>query len=157
MKRIMLAALAAAATLAYSPAAASAISCQVSTPISAAELNSVNPPWPWTQGDPGTWYFEVTGGTADGHYLVKVQWAGDPSNGGHPSWSIVLDATGYGIEALPRWWAPDGTLPGHSVGGGGGIENFVADPGVFSVQVYPDGNYTPRAQGKANCSGAVGA
>lgn len=151
MKRLLLLAVVALVLAPLAATSSPSMGCRVSSPISAAEVNSVNPVWPWLLGDPGTWYFEVFGATPNAQYHVKIQWAGDPSNGGHPSAGISTNSTGFGRTALPRWWAPDGSLPGFSTGTG--LENFTAIPDVFSVHIYtrPDS----IAKGTANCKGEV--
>jgi hypothetical protein len=117
--------------------------CRVNEPISAAALNAG-----------GTWSFEVFNGTPSATYHAKVNWTGDSSNGAHPNTAIgPLDATGHGVTTLPRWWAPDGNLPGYFafVDPYDPISGYVAVPGSFTVQVYdPDiGN------GNAKCKGTV--
>jgi len=88
------------------PAAAEAMNCQVHAPISAAELNATDPAQPWLPGDPGTWSFSVSGGTPNATYAVKIQWAGDPSNGGHPNAGASTDAFGNGTTTLARLGPP---------------------------------------------------
>lgn len=119
------------------PSSASAMTCVVNEPISASDLNAG-----------GTWSFDVFGGTPSGTYNVKVQWAGDPSNGGHPSTTVgPLDSTGFARKTLPAKWAPDGFLPGSTVNG-----VFTAVPGEFQVKVY---SAERTAKGRANCNGVV--
>jgi len=112
--------------------------CSIDEPISAAALNAG-----------GTWTFEAFNGTPDGFYLAKVQWAGDPSNGGHPNTSLSTDATGHGATTLPAHWAPDGFLPGTFDAAG----NYTAVPGDFSIHLYAGATGT---KGTANCAGTVG-
>jgi len=125
------------------PARAVRISCQVNGPISAAALNAG-----------GTWSFEVFNGNPGATYRVRVNWAGDPSNGAHANASIgPLDTTGHGVTTLPRYWAPDGFLPGYFAffDPFDPISGFVAVPGSFTVQVYsPD-----IGSGNAKCQGEV--
>jgi len=140
---VLLLAAAVALVVTGGPAATAAgrFTCQVSSPISAAALNAG-----------GTWSFEAFDGTPGGTYWAKVQWAGDPSNGGHPNTSIgPLDAAGHGITTLPARWAPDGSLPGYTNPDG----SFTAAPGDFSVHLYPV-SWEPDTQGTANCKGVVG-
>lgn len=128
-----------------SPASAAKMSCQVSAPIYASELNAG-----------ATWYFEVFNASPNAWYQTKIQWAGDPSNGGHPSSGITTDATGYGRTTLPRYWAPDGFLPGGWPNGFDPYDplgSFVAVPGDFSVHIYTTRNTTGK--GTANCGGEV--
>lgn len=125
------------------PATAVRMSCQVSAPIYAAELNAG-----------ATWYFEVFNATPNAEYWTKIQWAGDPSNGGHANAGVLTDATGYGRTTLPRYWQPDGFLPGYFAFWDpfDPISGFVAVPGSFSVHIYGKGL---SGQGTANCSGEV--
>lgn len=126
------------------PASAASMRCDVSSPILASELNAG-----------GTWYFEVFGATPNATYAVKIQWAQDPSNGGHPSAGIDTDATGYGRTTLLRYWAPDGFLPGYFAFWDpfDPISGFVAVPGSFSVHIYTSKSSTGK--GTANCAGEV--
>lgn len=123
------------------PAQARAVDCTVSEPISAASLN---------QG--GTWTYQVSGGVPNSTYAVKIQWAGDPSNGGHPSDFIEIDASGNGSNTHPGQWAADGFLP---------VVDSYATPlvfisGDFSVHVYVSaGARATGAKGTANCAGTV--
>lgn len=119
--------------------------CHVSAPIYASELNAG-----------ATWYFEVFNATPNATYSVKIQWARDPSNGGHPSAGIETDETGYGRTTLPRYWAPDGYLPGGWPNGYDPFDplgTFVAEPGKFSVHIYV--SWSSTGKGTANCAGAV--
>jgi hypothetical protein len=123
-------------------AQAAHFTCQVDGPISAAELNTG-----------GTWSFEVFDGIPAAMYLVKVNWPGDPSNGAHTNSTIgPLDATGHGVTTLPRYWSPDGFLPGYFafIDPVEPISGFVAVPGSFTVQVLkPDlGTGTAKCQGE---------
>lgn len=138
--RLVLVALAALLLLA-APIEARAVDCNVTMPISAQALNNG-----------GTWTYGVTGGTPDAGYAVKIQWAGDPSNGGHPNDFIMTDATGVGSNTLAGQWAVDGFLPVADPW----ATPLVFVPGDFSVHVYV--NQTARsmgAKGTANCSGTV--
>jgi hypothetical protein len=129
------------------PTQAAAMTCQVQSPISAAELNAG-----------ATWYFEVFNAQPNVTYLAKVNWPGDPSNGGHYNAGIITDSTGYGISVLERWWRPDGFLPGGWPNGYDPFDplgSFVAVPGAFSVQVGPKLGGDGGTGGKANCDGEV--
>jgi hypothetical protein len=121
-----------------------AITCQVSSPISATELNAG-----------ASWSFSVANATPNTFYAAKVQWAHDPSNGGHPSAGVETDAFGNGTTTLLRYWSSDGFLPGYFAFWDpyDPISGFVAVPGDFRVHVYPARDY--EAQGNATCSGEV--
>lgn len=121
--------------------------CVVSSPLSAAQLNEPNN---------GSWSVEVFNAAPNVTYLGKLQWAGDPSNGGHPNLGVTTDAAGYGIASAQRYWAPDGFLPGYFAffDPENPISGFVAVPGDFSVQVGPE-TTTGEHLGKANCAGEV--
>ena len=129
------------------PSQAAPMTCTVSAPISAAQLN---------EPTDGTWSFEVFDAQPNVTYLVKVNWPGDPSNGGHYNTSILTDGTGHGVTVHQRYWAPDGFLPGffefHDPFDP--MSGFVAVPGDFSVQVGPKLSGGGTA-GKANCDGTV--
>ncbi len=135
--------------LAASPAnaAPNSMRCVVNGPISAAALNAPND---------GYWSFEVFNARPDTGYKVKVQWAGDPSNAGHPNTGILTDSTGHGVTSLQRYWTPDGFLPGYFIdqNSSATLGNFVAIPGKFSVQVGPSTDTGDRA-GKTTCAGVV--
>jgi hypothetical protein len=120
---------------------AASMTCQVQTPISAAELNAG-----------ATWYFEVFNAQPDTTYGAQISWAGDPSNGGHSNAGIATDSTGYGRSTLPRYWAPDGFLPGYFAffDSYDPISGFVAVPGDFVVHV---GTHGDDSKGKTNCHG----
>lgn len=134
-------ALIAALTLAIFAPPAHAVDCLVSEPISAGALN---------QG--GTWTYQVSGGVPLSTYAVKVQWAGDPSNGGHPSDFIEIDAAGNGSNTHPGQWAADGFLP---VAGPYAVP-LVFVPGDFSVHIYVSASVRGTgAKGTANCAGLV--
>ena len=138
--RLFLAFLAALLLLA-APSRAGAVDCEVTGPISAADLNAG-----------GTWTYAVTGGTPDAWYAVKIQWAGDPSNGGHPSDFIETDAAGDGSRTLGGQWATDGFLPVADPW----ASPMVFVPGEFSVHVYAGATgRATGAKGTANCSGTV--
>jgi len=128
------------------PAHAAKMSCRVSAPIYASEVNEPTNAY---------WYFEVFNASPNANYAVKIQFAADPSNGGHPSAGIDTDATGYGRTTLQRYWAPDGTLPGYFAFWDpfDPMSGFVATPGDFSVHIYGSRNTSGR--GTANCSGEV--
>jgi hypothetical protein len=135
---------------------AQALECRVQqAPISAAELNAVDPAYPWYQGQPGTWYYEVSGGTPFGEYQGKLNWPGDPSNNAHANIGATLDADGRDVVVLARYWQPDGTLPGYFAFWDpfNPISGFVATPGEFSIQLYPYDRQ--QASGTAKCFGEV--
>ena len=119
--------------------AADRIACTIDQPISAAALNTGT-----------TWTFHILNATPNAGYSAKVQWPGDPSNGGHPNTTIDTDNTGNGTTTLPAHWSPDGFLPGTFTSG----DVYTAIPGDFTIHVYPR---TDNARGNANCSGTVGA
>jgi hypothetical protein len=128
-------------------AEAAPMSCTVSAPISAAQLN---------EPTDGTWHFEVFNAQPNSDYKVKVNWPGDPSNGAHTNAGIITDSTGYGITVLQRYWSPDGFLPGYFAFHDpyDPMSGFVAVPGEFSVQVGPK-LFDGTIAGKANCDGTV--
>lgn len=133
-----------------------ALECRVQqAPISAAELNAVNPEWPYYLGQPGTWYYEVWDGTPGGTYWGKLNWPGDPSNNAHANVGALLDENGYALVALPRYWQPDGTLPGYFAFWDpfDPISGFVATPGAFSIHLYPVDRQTTK--GTAKCFAEV--
>jgi hypothetical protein len=134
-----------------------ALECRVQqAPISAAELNAVEPVAPYYLGQPGTWYYEVWDGTPGQTYWGKLNWSGDPSNNAHANVGALLDENGYDLIVLPRYWQPDGTLPGYFAFWDpfNPISGFVAEPGSFSIQLYPVDR--KQASGNTKCFGEVG-
>jgi len=118
--------------------------CEVESPISAAALNA-----------DGTWSFEVFDAQPNLVYRAQVTWSADPSNGGHPNTGVQTDENGYGLTTLPRYWAPDGFLPGYRAADG----TFVAVPGRFEVRIGPRAytlpDYETVRAGKTTCIGVV--
>jgi hypothetical protein len=132
------------------------LECRVQqAPISAAELNAVDPVAPHYLGQPGTWYYEVSGGTPGGQYIGELNWAKDPSNNAHANVGALLDENGYDLIVLPRYWQPDGTLPGYFAFWDrfNPISGFVAEPGAFSIHLYPADR--KQASGNTKCFGEV--
>lgn len=82
----------------------------------------------------------VSGLTPDSTYWLNITQAKDPSNSGHPNWSVQTGADGTGVSTVPSTtWAPDGIL--------------VA--GTAKVRAYPSTDFSPDATGTANCSFTV--
>ena len=128
-------------------AAPQGFDCRVHEPISAAALNTG-----------GTWSFEAFNGTPGGTYSARIQWAADPSNGGHANGGVgPLDANGYGITTLGAYWQPDGTVPGYFAFWDpfDPASGFVAVPGEFRVRLYPAQSEPATTTGTANCKGVV--
>jgi hypothetical protein len=153
-RRFLTAAILATAATLTTPTPAAALNCQVSAPISAAELNATNPPWPWFDGQPGTWSFSVTGATPNAWYVVNLEWQG--SDNPRPNADIDTGPDGNGVAAYPRYYAQGPTVPGHLefFDPLNPISGYVAEPGVFSVHIYPSRS-TPKPKGTANCAGEV--
>jgi hypothetical protein len=153
VRRVLL--LAAILLLAAAPSA-HGLECRVQqVPISAAELNAVDPVAPHYLGQPGTWYYEVSGGTPGAQYIGELNWAKDPSNNAHANVGALLDENGYELVVLPRYWQPDGTLPGYFAFWDpfNPISGFVATPGAFSIHLYPADR--KQASGNTKCFGEV--
>jgi hypothetical protein len=143
VKRFLL--LVAVLLLATAPSA-HGLECRVQqVPISAAELNAVDPVAPFYLGQPGTWYYEVWNGTPGGQYIGELNWAKDPSNNAHANVGALLDENGYDLTVLPGYFAFwDRFNP---------ISGFVATPGAFSIHLYPADR--KQASGNTKCFGEV--
>ncbi len=67
-------------------------------------------------------------------YWLNITQAKDPSNSGHPNWSLETDSTGFGTTTVPSTtWSPDGILT----------------VGAVKVRAYPTGKGN---KGTVNCA-----
>lgn len=120
MRRLLAGIVAAILALTLAPSASAKASCSVS-------------PAPVVLG--GSFTISVSGLTPNANYYnVMITQARDPSNNGHPNWSVETGADGSGTTTVPSTtWSPDGVLT----------------TGSAKVRVYPSSG---AMKGTANCS-----